>query len=84
MSKFSEVNKKIEKAVVGGYQKVEKGVTAGYQKVEDSVTAGYQKVEDRFVDAFLRKDGETVEQAKERLKAQTQKDPSNHPHTDQR
>ena len=46
MSKFAEMNKKIEEAVVGGYK----------------------KIEDKFVESFLAKEGETVEEAKERMK----------------
>ena len=57
MSKIVEANKKIEKAVVGGYK-----------KVEDSVVGGYKKIEDKFVDTFLKKDGETIEEAKARVK----------------
>ena len=55
-SMLVEANKKIEKAVVGGYQ-----------KIEDTVVGGYKKIEDKFVDQFLTKDGETVEEAKKRL-----------------
>jgi hypothetical protein len=40
----------------------------GYKKIEQGVTAGYTKIEDKFVDAYLTKDGETVEEAKARLK----------------
>ena len=57
MGKLKDANKKIEKTVVGGYK-----------KVEDTVVNGYKKVEDKFVDSFLRKDGETIEEAKERVK----------------
>ena len=57
MGKLKDVNKKIEETVVGGYK-----------KVEDTVVGGYKKVEDKFVDKFLRKDGETIEEAKERVK----------------
>ena len=28
----------------------------------------YKKIEDKFVDTFLKKDGETIEEAKERIK----------------
>ena len=56
MSKIVDANKKIEDAVVGGYK-----------KVEDTVVGGYKKVEDKFVDTFLKKDGETIEDAKTRL-----------------
>ena len=64
MSKIVDANKKIEKAVVGGYK-----------KIEDTVVGGYKKVEDKFVDTFLKKDGETIEEAKERLQQeQNQRD----------
>ena len=57
MGKLKDANKKIEETVVGGYK-----------KVEETVVGGYKKVEDKFVDKFLRKDGETIEEAKERIK----------------
>lgn len=58
--------------IVKGVKKIEKSVTDGYKKVEDTVVGGYTKIEDRFVDAFLTKDGETVEEAKARLKKETE------------
>jgi len=57
MSKIVDANKKIEKAVVGGYK-----------KIEDSVVGGYKKIEDKFVDTFLKQDGETTQEAKIRVK----------------
>ena len=57
MSKLKDANKKIEETVVGGYK-----------KIENTVVSGYKKIEDKFVDKFLRKDGETIEEAKERIK----------------
>lgn len=62
MSKIVEANKKIEKAVVGAYN-----------KVEDTVVGAYKKVEDKFVDTFLAKDGETTEEAKERMQKEQAK-----------
>ena len=56
--------------LVDGYKKVENSVVGGYQKVEDTVVGGYQKIEDKFVDTFLKKDGETTEEAKARVKAE--------------
>lgn len=67
-SKIVKANEKIAGAVTGGYKKIEKGVVDGYKKIEQGVVAGYTKIEDKFVDAYLTKDGETVEEAKERLK----------------
>ncbi len=56
-SKIVKANEKIADAVVGGYK-----------KIENAVVKGYTKIEDKFVDQYLTKDGETVEEAKKRLK----------------
>lgn len=61
-SKLVKVNKKIEEKVIGTYK-----------KIEDTVVGGYTKIEDTFVDRYLTKDGETVEEAKERLKQEHKK-----------
>ncbi len=60
-SKIVQTNEKIAQAVTDGYKKIEKGVAGGYAKIED-----------KFIDAYLTKDGETVEQAKARLKKENQ------------
>lgn len=39
------------------------------KKIEEAVVSGYQKIEDGFVDRYLTRGGETVEEAKQRLKA---------------
>ncbi len=67
-SKIVKANEKIAEAVTDGYKKIEKGVVDGYKKIEKGVVEGYTKIEDRFVDAYLTKDGESVEEAKNRLK----------------
>ena len=56
MSKIVNANKKIEQAVVGSYK-----------KIENSVVGNYKKIEDKFVDTFLKKDNETIAEAKERI-----------------
>lgn len=56
-SKLVKANEKIAEKVVGTYQ-----------KIEDTVVGGYTKIEDAFIDRYLTKDGETVEEAKKRLK----------------
>ncbi len=58
--------------LVNAYKKIEETVVEGYQKVEDTVVGGYTKVEDAFVDRYLTREGETVEQAKARLKKESQ------------
>lgn len=63
--------RKIEMAkskIVKANEKVAKTVVDGYKKIEDAVVGGYTKIEDKFVDRYLTRDGETVEEAKKRLK----------------
>jgi len=54
--------------VKGGYKRLEDSVVGGYKKMEDSVVSGYKKVEEKFIETFLVQDGETVEEARTRLK----------------
>lgn len=67
-SALVNANKKIAKAVVGGYKAVEGAVVGGYKTVERTVVDGYEAVEDAFVDRFLTEDGESVADAKARLR----------------
>jgi len=55
-SKLVKANEKIAEKVVGGYQKIEEGAVGGFNKIAD-----------KFVDNYLTKEGETVEEARERL-----------------
>lgn len=61
-SKLVQINKNIENAVV-----------SGYKKIENTAVSGYKKIEDAFVDKYLTHDGETIEQAKERIKKKIDK-----------
>ena len=65
-----KVYKAIEKGTVTGYKAIENGVVSGYKAIENGVVGGFNKITDKFVGAFLTKEGETVEQAKERLAAE--------------
>lgn len=80
-SRLVETNEKIAEGVTDGYRKMEEGVVTGYRKIEEGVVDGYRKIEkgavsgfnkiaDRFVDNFLTKEGESVEEAKARLAAE--------------
>ena len=44
------------------------------KKIRDGVVAGYNKIEDKFVARYLTRDGETVEEAKARLKGEQKQD----------
>ena len=52
---------------------VEKEIIDDYKKVEDGVVGGFNKIADGFVDKFLKKEGETVEEARERLAKEQEK-----------
>lgn len=69
-SKLVKANEKIAENVVGGYKKIEEGVVGGYKKIEEGAVGGFNKIADKFVDSFLTKEGESVEDAKERLAAE--------------
>ena len=69
-SKLVKANQKIAETVVDGYKQVEDALVGGYKKVEDAVVGGYRKIEDKFIDQYLTRDGETVEEAKARLKGE--------------
>lgn len=56
-SKLIRINKKITEQI-----------TTGFLQIQDAVTGNYQKIEDRFVDRYLTKDGESVSDAKIRLR----------------
>ena len=57
-SKLVKANKKLAETLVGTFE-----------KIEETVVEGYSKIEDAFVDYYLTKDGESVEEAKQRLKS---------------
>ena len=59
MSNIKKINKKIEDTVVGTYKKIENGAVSAYTAVED-----------KFVEIFLVHDGESLDEAKKRLKNQ--------------
>lgn len=57
-------------------EKIAQKVTTAFGRVEETVVDRYTRVEDAFVDRYLTREGETVEQAKARLK---QEQTRNHP-----
>lgn len=50
--------------------KIAQTVVEGYKQVEDAVVGAYTKIEDKFVGKYLTREGETVEEAKARLKGE--------------
>ena len=45
-------------------------MVGSYKKIEEGAVGGFWKVADKFVDNFLTKEGESVEEAKARLAAE--------------
>jgi len=74
MKKLADVNEKIAEKVVEGYKKIENGVVGGYKKIEEGAVCGFNKVTDKCVEVLFAKEGETVEEAKERLSANVKKE----------
>lgn len=68
MAKFADVNEKIAEKVTIGYKKMEKTVVDGYKAMETGVVDGAGKVMDKCVETLFAKEGETVAEAKERLR----------------
>ena len=56
--------------LVKANEKIAETVTGTFEKIEHTVVAGYGKVEDAFVERYLTRDGESVEEAKARLRGE--------------
>lgn len=63
-----KVNKMAKSKLVETNKKIAERVVDTFEQIEDSVVGGYRKIEDAFVERYLTKDGETIEDAKKRLK----------------
>lgn len=53
--------------LVKANEKIAEGVVGGYKKIEEGVVGAYKKIEEKFVDQFLTHEGESVDDAKERI-----------------
>lgn len=62
-SKLVKVNEKIADEAVSDYKKIENGFVDGFNKISD-----------RFVENYLTKDGESVDEAKVRLNQEKNKE----------
>lgn len=70
-SKLVKANEKIAEHVTHGFQKMCNSIVGGYKAIENGVVSCYTKIENGFVDHFLTREGETVEEAKKRLRKET-------------
>lgn len=62
------VSRAASKKAGEAYETVKDAVVSGYKAVENAAVKGYEKTEDFFVDKLFKKEGETVDAAKERLR----------------
>lgn len=67
-NKIGQANRKIAKAVTVGYKRTERFFVNGYKKIEHGAVSIYRRIEDWFVEKFLTRENETVEEAKARMK----------------
>ena len=58
--------------IVEANEKIAENVTTGFQKIQDGVVNGFSKIEDSFISRYLLREGESIEEAKERLKREEQ------------
>lgn len=54
--------------LVKANEQISETVTAAFEAIQGTVVGGYTKIEDAFVERYLTKEGETLQEAKERLK----------------
>lgn len=54
--------------IVKANKKIADSVTTGFNKMSECVVDSFTKIEDKFVDEYLTHDGESIEDAKKRLK----------------
>ena len=66
-AKLVKANEKIAEEIVEIYKNIEEGVVGGYKNIEKTVVGAFNKISDKFVDNYLTKDGESIEDAKKRL-----------------
>lgn len=55
------------KKMADGIEKISQALTAGYQRMESSIVHGFEKVSSRCIDVLFAREGETTEQARQRL-----------------
>lgn len=65
-------NKSIQQSVLDTYKKIEDGVVCGYKKIEGGVVEGFGKITDKCVEVLFTREGESVQEAKDRLSGKSE------------
>ena len=68
MDAFRRTNNMANSKLITANEKIAKNVTETFQKIQDTVINNYTKIEDNFVAQYLTHEGESVADAKKRLK----------------
>lgn len=55
-------------------EKIAENLTLNLKKMSDTVVGAYTKIEDRFIDQYLTRDGETIDEAKKDWRRNAQSD----------
>ena len=63
-----KVYQAVEEGVVDTYEKIEDAVVSGYKRIEEGAVTGFQKLTDKMVEKLFSREGESVEETKERLR----------------
>ncbi|MGN0033322.1 MAG: hypothetical protein ACI358_06055 [Candidatus Limimorpha sp.] len=58
----------IADGVTDSYKKIEDGVVKGYKSIEKGAVSGFQSVNDWFISKLFKREGETLEETKARLR----------------
>lgn len=66
--KFADANLRLGEDLTAGFDRMSGGMVRGYKAIENGVVKGYTAIEDGFVSSFLTREGETVQDAKSRLR----------------
>lgn len=68
MAKLADITEKIAESAVCAYQKTESGAVRAYKAVEAAAVNGFNAVTDKCVEVLFAKSGESVAEAKMRLR----------------
>lgn len=67
MARFADRIDQLSRSVCEGYKRFEGSVVSGYKKLENGAVQGFNRFGDKCVDTLFAREGESTEEAKNRL-----------------
>ncbi len=67
MKKIHDITEKSAAALAYAYKKLENAIVGSYKRIEKSAVTGYGKISDKCIELLFTGEGETLEEAKQRL-----------------